>query len=112
MYVSSTRGRFPGAEEEPWKGVGEEGPLLSPLYIQEYIYLGKSHCVASFVVYFAFSLLEEDSEEEGDLCRICQIPGGSPTNPLLEPCACVGSLQFVHQECLKRWLKVKITSGK
>ncbi|XP_055448575.1 probable E3 ubiquitin-protein ligase MARCHF10 isoform X2 [Psammomys obesus] len=58
------------------------------------------------------SLLEEDSEEEeGDLCRICQIAGGSPSNPLLEPCGCVGSLQFVHQECLKKWLKVKITSG-
>ncbi|XP_064225811.1 probable E3 ubiquitin-protein ligase MARCHF10 isoform X2 [Aotus nancymaae] len=57
------------------------------------------------------SLVEEDSEEEGDLCRICQIAGGSPTNPLLEPCGCVGSLQFVHQECLKKWLKVKITSG-
>ncbi|KAF4012725.1 hypothetical protein G4228_002982 [Cervus hanglu yarkandensis] len=56
-------------------------------------------------------LLEEDSEEEGDLCRICQIAGGSLTNPLLEPCGCVGSLQFVHQECLKKWLKVKITSG-
>ncbi|XP_058287137.1 probable E3 ubiquitin-protein ligase MARCHF10 [Hylobates moloch] len=57
------------------------------------------------------SLLEEDSEEEGDLCRICQIAGGSPSNPLLQPCCCVGSLQFVHQECLKTWLKVKITSG-
>ncbi|XP_025217995.1 probable E3 ubiquitin-protein ligase MARCH10 isoform X3 [Theropithecus gelada] len=57
------------------------------------------------------SLLEEDSEEEGDLCRICQIAGGSPSNPLLEPCGCVGSLRFVHQECLKKWLKVKITSG-
>ncbi|XP_030076883.1 putative E3 ubiquitin-protein ligase MARCHF10 [Microcaecilia unicolor] len=57
------------------------------------------------------SLLEEESEEEGDLCRICQIAGGSPTNPLLEPCQCMGSLQFVHQECLKRWLKVKINSG-
>lgn len=62
---------------------------------------------------FLFSLLEEDSEEEeGDLCRICQIAGGSPANPLLEPCGCVGSLQFVHQECLKKWLKVKITSGR
>ncbi|XP_063097739.1 probable E3 ubiquitin-protein ligase MARCHF10 isoform X3 [Cavia porcellus] len=57
------------------------------------------------------SLLEEDSEEEGDLCRICQIAGSSPTNPLLEPCRCVGSLRFVHQKCLKTWLKVKITSG-
>ncbi|EPY86410.1 hypothetical protein CB1_000313015 [Camelus ferus] len=56
-------------------------------------------------------LLQEDSDEEGDLCRICQIAGGSPNNPLLEPCGCVGSLQFVHLECLKQWLKVKITSG-
>lgn len=63
---------------------------------------------------FLLSLLEEDSEEEeeGDLCRICQIAGGSLTNPLLEPCGCVGSLRFVHQECLKKWLKVKITSGR
>ncbi|XP_025052706.1 probable E3 ubiquitin-protein ligase MARCH10 [Alligator sinensis] len=57
------------------------------------------------------SLLEEDSEEEGDQCRICQIAGGSITNPLLEPCSCVGSLQYVHQECLKSWLKAKIKSG-
>ncbi|EHB07366.1 Putative E3 ubiquitin-protein ligase MARCH10, partial [Heterocephalus glaber] len=57
------------------------------------------------------SLLEEDSEEEGDLCRICQMAGGSPTISLLEPCSCVGSLRFVHQKCLKKWLKVKITSG-
>ncbi|XP_043911148.1 probable E3 ubiquitin-protein ligase MARCHF10 [Protopterus annectens] len=57
------------------------------------------------------SLLQEDSEEEGDLCRICHTAGGTVTNPLLEPCKCVGSLQFVHQECLKRWLQAKITSG-
>ncbi|XP_023569945.1 probable E3 ubiquitin-protein ligase MARCH10 isoform X2 [Octodon degus] len=57
------------------------------------------------------SLLEEDSEEEGDVCRICQIAGGSPANPLLEPCSCVGSLRLVHRECLEKWLKTKITSG-
>ncbi|XP_044303310.1 probable E3 ubiquitin-protein ligase MARCHF10 isoform X1 [Varanus komodoensis] len=57
------------------------------------------------------SLLAEDSEEEGDQCRICQIPGGSVANPLLEPCGCGGTLRFVHQECLKTWLKAKIKSG-
>ncbi|XP_048475062.1 uncharacterized protein LOC125487502 [Rhincodon typus] len=58
------------------------------------------------------SLLHEDSEEdEGDLCRICLIPGGTPLNPLLEPCKCVGSLQFVHHDCLKKWLQAKIISG-
>ncbi|XP_062451812.1 probable E3 ubiquitin-protein ligase MARCHF10 [Rhea pennata] len=57
------------------------------------------------------SLLAEDSGEEGDRCRICQIAGGCPTNPLLEPCGCVGSLQFVHEKCLKKWLEAKIKSG-
>ncbi|KAM6114801.1 putative E3 ubiquitin-protein ligase MARCHF10 [Phoenicopterus ruber ruber] len=57
------------------------------------------------------SLLAEDSEEEGDWCPIYQIAEGSPTNPLLESRGCVGSLQFVHQECLKKWLKAKIKSG-
>ncbi|XP_077169932.1 putative E3 ubiquitin-protein ligase MARCHF10 [Paroedura picta] len=57
------------------------------------------------------SLLAEDSEEEGDQCRICQIAGGSLANPLLEPCGCGGTLRFVHQECLKTWLKAKIKSG-
>ncbi|XP_013928181.1 PREDICTED: probable E3 ubiquitin-protein ligase MARCH10 isoform X1 [Thamnophis sirtalis] len=57
------------------------------------------------------SLLAEDPEEEGDQCRICQIAGGSITNPLLEPCGCGGSLRFVHEECLKSWLKAKIKSG-
>ncbi|XP_067835450.1 collagen alpha-1(I) chain-like isoform X2 [Heptranchias perlo] len=57
------------------------------------------------------SLLHEEEEEEGDFCRICLIPGGTPLNPLLEPCKCVGSLQFVHHDCLKRWLQAKIISG-
>ncbi|XP_066837605.1 probable E3 ubiquitin-protein ligase MARCHF10 isoform X2 [Anser cygnoides] len=50
----------------------------------------------------------EDSDKE-DQCRICQVGGGS-TNPLLRPCGCVGSLQFVWQECLKERLKAEIKS--
>lgn len=57
------------------------------------------------------SLLLEDSEEEGDLCRICQMGVASPTNPLIEPCRCTGSLQYVHQDCMKKWLQAKINSG-
>ncbi|XP_042327672.1 E3 ubiquitin-protein ligase MARCHF7 isoform X2 [Sceloporus undulatus] len=58
------------------------------------------------------SLLSEDSEEEdGDLCRICQMSSTSPTNLLIEPCKCTGSLQYVHQECMKKWLRSKIHSG-
>ncbi|XP_019472804.1 E3 ubiquitin-protein ligase MARCH7 isoform X3 [Meleagris gallopavo] len=58
------------------------------------------------------SLLLEDSEdEEGDLCRICQMSSASTDNNLIEPCKCTGSLQYVHQECMKKWLQSKINSG-
>ncbi|XP_061464660.1 E3 ubiquitin-protein ligase MARCHF7 isoform X3 [Rhineura floridana] len=58
------------------------------------------------------SLLLEDSEEEdGDLCRICQMSSTSATNLLIEPCKCTGSLRYVHQECMKKWLQSKINSG-
>ncbi|XP_054826637.1 E3 ubiquitin-protein ligase MARCHF7 isoform X3 [Eublepharis macularius] len=56
-------------------------------------------------------LLEDSEEEEGDLCRICQMSSTSPTNPLIEPCKCTGSLRYVHQECMKKWLQSKINSG-
>ncbi|XP_062303353.1 E3 ubiquitin-protein ligase MARCH7 isoform X5 [Osmerus eperlanus] len=56
-------------------------------------------------------LLEDSDEEEGDLCRICQMREESPANPLMVPCRCTGSLQFVHQDCIKQWLRSKISSG-
>ncbi|XP_032637952.1 E3 ubiquitin-protein ligase MARCHF7 isoform X12 [Chelonoidis abingdonii] len=56
-------------------------------------------------------LLEDTEEEEGDLCRICQMSSASSSNLLIEPCKCTGSLQYVHQECMKKWLQSKINSG-
>ncbi|XP_041936059.1 E3 ubiquitin-protein ligase MARCH7 isoform X1 [Alosa sapidissima] len=56
-------------------------------------------------------LLEDSDEEEGDLCRICQMAEESGSNPLIEPCRCTGSLQYVHQDCIKKWLLSKISSG-
>lgn len=44
-----------------------------------------------------------DEEEEGDVCRICRNPGDLE-NPLRYPCACSGSIKFVHQDCLLQWL--------
>ncbi|XP_059314009.1 probable E3 ubiquitin ligase SUD1 isoform X1 [Lycium ferocissimum] len=45
----------------------------------------------------------DDDEEEEDVCRICRNPG-EPDNPLRYPCACSGSIKFVHQDCLLQWL--------
>ena len=46
---------------------------------------------------------DEDDEEEGDVCRICR-NRGDDEHPLRYPCACSGSIKFVHQDCLLQWL--------
>ncbi len=33
-------------------------------------------------------------------CRICQLPGLEPNNPLISPCRCLGSIRYVHNNCL------------
>ncbi|XP_030523105.1 probable E3 ubiquitin ligase SUD1 isoform X2 [Rhodamnia argentea] len=45
----------------------------------------------------------DEEEEEEDVCRICRNPGDAD-NPLRYPCACSGSIKFVHQDCLLQWL--------
>ena len=43
-------------------------------------------------------------------CRICLSEEiDSETNPLITPCKCIGSIQYVHLICLKQWLESKIT---
>uniref|UniRef100_A0A3P9BD31 RING-type E3 ubiquitin transferase n=1 Tax=Maylandia zebra TaxID=106582 RepID=A0A3P9BD31_9CICH len=35
-----------------------------------------------------------------DRCRICYSSDASPSNPLLSPCLCSGSLLFIHLDWL------------
>ena len=41
-------------------------------------------------------------------CRICY---GADTrmNPLLNPCDCRGSIEFIHQQCLTQWIHVSLS---
>ncbi|KAG2249902.1 hypothetical protein Bca52824_089530 [Brassica carinata] len=41
--------------------------------------------------------------EDVDICRICQSPE-EPNNPLRHPCACRGSLKYVHTDCIFLWI--------
>ena len=41
--------------------------------------------------------------EERPACRICLISRNSKSNPLLSPCDCRGSVQYVHLQCLNHW---------
>lgn len=42
-------------------------------------------------------------------CRICLSDDSDNDNPLITPCKCSGTMRHIHIECLRDWLKSKIT---
>jgi E3 ubiquitin-protein ligase MARCH1/8 len=39
-----------------------------------------------------------------DICRICHCESTNE-EPLISPCLCLGTMQYLHQSCLQRWIK-------
>jgi len=42
------------------------------------------------------------------LCRICLLEGPGEDDPLISPCQCKGSIQYVHLGCLRHWIKGRL----
>ena len=40
------------------------------------------------------------------MCRICHCEEKAISDQLITPCHCNGSLNFVHQVCLQKWLQI------
>ena len=51
-----------------------------------------------------------DDSDERPACRICY-GHDDPQDPLIAPCACRGTLEFVHASCLRGWLKTTAANG-
>jgi E3 ubiquitin-protein ligase MARCH6 len=49
---------------------------------------------------------DEDEEEDEEQCRICRLPAEAD-RPLRHPCACHGSIRFVHDDCQLRWMAIR-----
>lgn len=41
-------------------------------------------------------------------CRICLGDTQTPSNPLISPCKCAGTMKYIHIECLQEWLKNRL----
>jgi len=52
---------------------------------------------------------DPDAAEE-DSCRICG--DGGAEEPLIEPCACQGSMRAVHHSCLNKWRQESLNNGR
>ena len=45
------------------------------------------------------------------LCRAC-LDFETPENKMLSPCKCTGSIEYIHEECLKKWILSKSSDPK
>merc|ERR1712194_141382 len=41
-------------------------------------------------------------------CRICLLDGSSVEDPLIKPCECKGTIEYVHLACLRHWVRGKL----
>ncbi|CAE7333293.1 Marchf7, partial [Symbiodinium microadriaticum] len=42
------------------------------------------------------------------LCRICLLEGPGEDDPLIAPCQCKGSIEYVHLGCLRHWIRGRL----
>lgn len=46
-----------------------------------------------------------DPKHATTTCRICLLDGAGDDDPLVAPCSCKGSIEYVHLGCLRHWIK-------
>ncbi|CAD7966141.1 unnamed protein product [Amoebophrya sp. A120] len=51
---------------------------------------------------------EAIKELEQTTCRICLLEGSSVEDPLIKPCECRGTIEYVHLACLRHWVRGKL----
>jgi len=51
---------------------------------------------------------EGDTELAQTICRICLMEGQSEDDPLISPCSCKGSIEYVHLGCLRHWIRGRL----
>lgn len=51
---------------------------------------------------------EQDPRIANVSCRICLLDGPGEDDPLIAPCACKGSIEYVHLGCLRHWIKGRL----
>lgn len=50
------------------------------------------------------SMLSSSENDFKEICRICHSEGKTDS-PFISPCYCSGSLCYVHNSCLEKWIK-------
>ena len=78
------------------------------MYVMQFMFLSK---IGSIGPLDSAETIKKDNMGgiEGDeglnLCRICLENGQVNDEELISPCLCSGTHKYVHQRCIKLWLK-------
>jgi len=83
-----------------FQGSGVYSPV--PLYGET---SGLSCSALKLPAYDSKSNLSETASALLAICRICHQPGDE-YDILISPCRCAGTLQFIHNTCLMKWLEI------
>ena len=51
---------------------------------------------------------DDSPKDESEPCRICYNTTNTQDNPLLSACKCTGSMKYMHFNCIKSWLNLKL----
>lgn len=49
-----------------------------------------------------------DEQAEEMPCRICLLEGHTDEDPLIRPCECRGTIEYVHLACLRHWIRGRL----
>jgi len=56
---------------------------------------------------------EHEAAQSSGTCRICLLDGAGQEDggidPLIRPCQCRGSIEYVHLGCLRNWIKMQLS---
>jgi hypothetical protein len=54
--------------------------------------------------------IDLDEVQDGDqlTCRICLMEGSTREDPLVRPCQCRGTIEYVHVGCLRLWIQDRL----
>lgn len=53
----------------------------------------------------------ESSSSLVNTCRVCYDPNNEEKGKLISPCQCQGSVQYIHESCLKKWIENNIINN-
>jgi len=110
VVVKSLKGRIPGAELSQGDVI-RLGKLSMTVKRTSHPYESRPNYPRkrTFGKQDTSENLETHSLNEPGQCRICLNETFTPENPFIAPCACDGSMKFIHLQCLREWLKSKLT---